>query len=187
MSAFENQINELVEKNMTEEGKTFWREIRNKIPPVWDRYSSSTMKYHRRKDGTVPSIEEHTLEMLKSGCNVMGAFNIQPKTKDCDLLMFAILLHDAFKYGTKNPLNSPHTDNTHDSIVGNVIKNNNEMFHQLFEKEKVVLLEEIVRYHSGRWSTDVKDKDSFNFKDFDPLTMFVHLLDMLSSRDCLKI
>jgi len=177
-------IDSLLETNMTEKGYKFWKILETKIPPVWDRLSSSSMKYHKKEDGRVPCIAEHTYEMLNAAVKIISLFDIRIKTSEADTLLLSIVLHDAFKYGLK-PENTRYTTNQHDRIVADVVKNQREIFKKLLDDNQIDLLEESLRFHSGKWSTDASPHQ-FNWKEHSPESLFVHVLDMLSSRNLLK-
>lgn len=182
-----NSIKELLEINLTENGNKLAIMMLKNIPNCWAKRTSSTGKYHRKSNGFVPSTAEHTYEMLYAAVPLLSMLDIKVKTNEADVILLAITLHDAFKYGSRDDAeyNSFHTYKEHDKLSADIIHENKNFFKKIFDEEEVVLLEEIVRFHSGRWSTDAK-KD-FSFKNLDPKTMFVHMLDMLSSRDLLKV
>jgi len=178
------EIDKILEKGMTERSFLLWKGIKERIPNIWDRSVSSTGKYHRR-DGRIPSIAEHVYEMLIACAKLLSVFNIEAKSAECDILLFSVALHDAFKYGINNALNRPYTDNGHDRLAGNIVKDNRSVFMKIFSEDQVDLLEKCVRYHLGRWSTDAS-KD-FTFKDFPPEVFLVHILDMMSTNNILSI
>jgi len=178
------EIEKLLEKNMTAKGFSFWKALSERLPNIWERPTSSTGKYHKKADGTIPDQAEHTYQMLYAASKVSRMFNIAPKTPKMDMLMLAIALHDSLKYGKDGK--RQHTDYKHDQAAGNLIKDNKETFQKLLTESQVGILEDAVRFHSGQWSTDVKSKKKFNFNDRDPIAMFVHTLDMLSTADALK-
>ena len=47
-------------------------------------------------------------------------------------------------------------------------------------------MEEAIRFHSGQWSTDVPKNKPFSFKDYNPETLFIHILDMMSTADLIQ-
>jgi hypothetical protein len=47
-------------------------------------------------------------------------------------------------------------------------------------------MEEMIRFHSGQWSTDVSKDKKFDFNDYNPETMFIHILDMMSTADLIQ-
>ena len=182
---FQEKIDELLKKNMTEKGFKLWLGINTLTTDIWNRPSSSGGKYHRKADGRVHDIAEHTYEMLYGGLKIIRMFNIKINTSRCDGLLFSIALHDILKYGEHGELK--HTTGKHDQLVGDLIKGNFRTFQKSMDDADIVIMEESARFHSGRWSTDVKNRNNFNWSNFYPETMFVHMLDMLSTADCLKI
>ena len=177
------KVRDLVEKNMTEKGFKLWTGINKILPNIWSRPTSSTGKYHKNGYGEVPSIDEHVYQMIYSAIKIMRMFGIQLKTAQSDSLIFAVILHDALKYGKLGTLK--HTSRSHDKLAADMISENKETFSKIMTEEEFFKMEEAVRFHSGQWSTDVKNGD-FSFNGYNPETMFVHMLDMLSTADCLK-
>jgi|GEM_PF-3561857 len=177
------KIEELIKENMTDISFRMWNALKEKIPDIWQRLASSSGKYHRR-NGTVLTIYEHTCEMLVACIKLLSIFNITPKTKKADILLFSILLHDAFKYGIDNPLNTQYTDRSHDRLAANIVNDNKAVFMRVFTEEEVNLLEQCLRYHSGHWSSDW-NKD-LSFDKLPKEVMFIHLLDMLSTNNLLS-
>lgn len=185
MVKYQEKINELLEKNMTEKGYKLWLGINTMVTDIWNRPSSSSGKYHKRADGRVHDIAEHTYEMLYSAVKIMRMFDTKPNTSKGDALMLSIGLHDILKYGEHGE--RKHTTGKHDQLIGNLIRDNFEALRKVIDDNDIVVMEESARFHSGRWSTDVKDMNRFNFSQFHPETQFLHMLDMLSTGDCLKI
>ena len=180
---YEKRIEELLEKNLSENAFVLWSGINKKLPNIWKKYVASTLKYHKRADGSVPDIAEHTFEMLYAAVKVFRMFN--PSKKDSILL--SIALHDALKYGINGKgKNGKHTFNDHDRLIADLVAGNEKTFRKILDEKEFKVLVESLRFHSGKWSTDVKDQNSFDFNDFSPEVLFLHTLDMLSSNDCLK-
>lgn len=179
---YKEKIIELLKEKMTDRGFLFWKALDDKLPDIWDKLSSSTKKYHKKKDGSVPTIAEHTYEMLYSGIKIMRMFDLKPNTLDADVLLMGITLHDALKYGSDGK--REHTTKEHDRLIGDLIKNNKEKFKKLFNERQCFILEESVRFHSGRWSTGLGG--DFNLCSFNQITLLLHTLDMLSTADTLK-
>lgn len=184
---FEVQMTDLLKENLSERAFTLWSEINKILPGIWDRKSSSTQKYHRKADGRVPNLAEHTFEMLYAAVKLLRMFGLSPQTSQSDALLLSIVFHDSLKYGETGYGNNGHTLNTHDKLAADMILSNKDTFRKILDREEFHILEEAVRFHSGRWSTDVPDQHEFDFKDFTPETMFVHILDMMSTNDLLKI
>ena len=179
------KVKELLEENMTEKGYKLWNGINKLIPNIWSKPTSSTGKWHRRLNGEVGAdIDEHVYQMLFSTAKLMRMFDIEKKTPRGDSILFAVALHDALKYGKLG--NRKHTDTMHDKTGADMIAENKDIFLKIIPEEDFYMLEEAVRFHSGKWSTDAKNNGDFSFKKYNPETMFVHMLDMLSAADCLK-
>ncbi len=183
----ENEVDNLLRENMSEAGYNFWIDLNKRIPSIWNRASSSTGKYHLKEDGKVPTVLEHTYEMLHACCKVMKLFKVKPNTQEADVLLLGILLHDSFKYGTEDPLHTKYTDKTHDRITANKIQLNKNIFLKVITEKQVSNLEHIVRFHSGIWSTDAKNDNEFCLDKLSPEAFFVHILDMLSANNCLRL
>ena len=181
---YEEKLIDFLKSNMTELGFRLWNAINNRLPSVWEKLSSSSKKYHRKAEGYVPSIAEHTYEMLFAASKLIKMFNINPRTQEADVIYYSIAFHDSLKYGVDGNLD--HTISEHDKLAGDMIATNIETFKKVLTEVQVKLLEDSVRYHSGQWSTDAKGTN-FNFKDRDPIAMFIHMLDMLSTVDLIKI
>jgi len=181
---YEHKMKELLNEHMTNNAYKFWSIIEKKIGNLcWNKPSSSTGKFHKKEGGYVPSISEHTYEMLYATIQNYALFGISSKTKDSDLLLFAVSLHDGLKYGPEN--SNLHTDVRHDKLMADRIELARKSFNILFTDIEINILVDTIRYHQGPWSTDVNG--DFNFRDFHPFVLFVHTLDMLSSRNCLKV
>ncbi len=180
------EVDKLLEKNMTERGYKLWLGINTVIPDIWDRPSSSGGKYHKKEGGRIHDIAEHTFEMLYSGIKILRMLDVRLKSSRCDALLFSIGLHDRLKYGEHGELK--HTTGKHDQLIGNLIRDNKSTFEKILTIDDMIIMEEAARFHSGRWSTDVgrKNQNSFEWSEKRPETMFVHMLDMLSSQNCLK-
>jgi hypothetical protein len=184
-NVIKGKFNTLLERNMSKDGFRLLCAIDEKIPNIWNRPSSSTGKYHRDENGYVLTILEHTYEMVYAASNIMRCLRIQPKTREADTMMMGIVLHDLCKFGVDDPLHKLHTDKKHDRMMGNSVRLNKEKFKEVLTEQQVYKLEEMTRYHSGIWSTDAGP--DFTFKNREPETFFVHLLDMLSTNNLLKI
>jgi len=181
---YKEKIKTLLKENMSSHGYLLWEGINGIIPDIWDKPTSSTGKYHRKKNGDVPSNAEHVYQMLYSASKIMRLFGIAKNSSDADKILFAVSLHDSLKYG--NMGTRKHTDGTHDKQAADMISQNKSTFLKLLNEQQFNVLTEAVRFHSGPWSTDVPKNKKFDFKDYNPETLFLHILDMLSTSDCLK-
>ncbi len=180
---YKEKIVELLKENMTEKSFKLWSGIDNHLPDIWSKLTASTKKYHRKLNGEVQNIAEHTYGMLFSAVKIYQLFGIDLKTTDFDKILFTIVLHDSLKYGTLGTRR--HTDNGHDKNAADMVSENKETFEKILTEEQFFVMEEAVRFHSGEWSTDVPKDKKFNFRDYNPETLFIHILDMLSTADCL--
>lgn len=179
---YEVELNDLLRENMTEDGFRLWTAMLTKITSIWQRPTSSTGKYHNKDDGRVPTVVEHTYEMLYAATKVMRMYGAEPKSVDADIICLAIALHDAWKYGEKPNMRS-HTANAHDLIAAQMLRKNKDVILQLYSDEYYDILEDSIRFHQGRWSTNVPDADNFSFSDYHPYVHFIHMLDMLSANN----
>jgi len=183
---YEEKMNTLLEENLTEIAYKFWTTLKEKIPPVWDRLSSSSKKYHKKDNGQSDNIAEHTYEMLYACIKTWSLFDIKKKTSEGDVLLLAIALHDSFKYG-EDPDNSEHTVSNHDKIIADKLKSISNFTSTFLSESQINTLDEATRFHNGRWSTDVEDMTKFDLSDYHQYTGFVHFLDMMSSRNLIKL
>ena len=159
--------------------------IDEKIPDVWDRPSSSTGKYHKKANGSVPTIAHHTYEMLYAASKTIRMLGGALISTRNDALLMGIILHDALKYGPTGK--TPHTSRTHEKEMADLLAGKPKLLKKHFNEDEIELLIDVIRFHSGRWSTDVpkaQQKD-FDFKDYRPEVLIVHFLDMLSTADVL--
>jgi hypothetical protein len=179
-----DKIRDILSENMTERGYKLWEGINQNLPNIWDQLTSSTGKYHKKMNGEVPEQCEHVYHMLYSSVKLLSVFDIKPKTPDADKILMAIALHDGVKYGRLGT--RKYVDNKHDKEMADIICQNKETFMKLFTEEQFSVLEEAVRFHPGRWSTDAKYNGPFSFSKYRPETLFIHILDMMSTSDLIQ-
>lgn len=178
------KIEKIVQENVTSRCFKLWKEIDKRLPNVWEKPTSSTGKYHKKLNGRVPSQAEHVYEMLYAASKLLSVFNIEKKTPEADKIFLAILLHDCLKYGVLGT--RKHTDNSHDKLAADMICQNKDTFLKILNEQQFEVLTEMVRFHSGRWSTDVTTDQQFSFSNKSPETLFIHLLDMMSAADLIQ-
>ena len=178
------KIEELLEEYMTEKSFKLWSGINKRLPNIWDKPTSSTGKYHKKLNGEVPSNAEHVYHILFSAIKICRLLDIELKTTDGDKLLFAIVLHDSLKYG--NLGTRKFVDNKHDKSAADMVSENKETFEKILTEDQFFIMEEAIRFHSGRWSTDVQKGEKFKFNYYNPETLFVHMLDMMSSADLIQ-
>jgi hypothetical protein len=184
MVDYKQKIFNLLQEHMTEKGFKLWQGINSIIPDTWDKPTSSTGKWHKKLNGEVPCQAEHVYHLLYATVKVFRLFNYKSKTTDGDKMLFAVALHDSLKYGTLGTRR--HTDNKHDKEAADMVASNRETFLKVLTEEQFYVMEEAIRFHSGQWSTDVPRDKSFNFKNYNPETLFIHILDMLSTADLIQ-
>ena len=174
----------LAQHHMTPEGYDLLILIEGKMPDIWDKPSSSTGKYHKKADGSVPSIAHHTYEMLYAGAKIIRMFGGSLRSKQNDAILMAIILHDIQKYGPKGT--NPHTTPNHDKTMADLLNKNIKRLMTHFDEKDALVVINGVRYHSGRWSKSVPNMNAFDFSDYHPVVMFIHTLDMMSTADVLQ-
>lgn len=181
---FKELINNLLKENMTENCFALWQLIDRGMPNIWDRPTSSTGKYHKKLNGEIPKQAEHVYHILFCTVKLLRMFNLEPKTPEADKLLLAGALHDSLKYGKNGQ--RPYVDNQHDRSAGNFVSQNKELLLKIFTEEQFFVLEEAVRFHTGRFSSDVSKNMQFDFKNYNPETMFLHMLDFMSTLDLIQ-
>lgn len=177
------RIEELLAENMSERGFEFWKALDSRIVNIWEKAVSSTGKYHGKSDGRIPTIAEHTYEMLYAGIKIWDMLGKVKNTSYGDVILLSIVLHDRVKYGSNGQ--REYCTSEHDSMMADLLKKNKGIVKQLLTDGEFEILEESIRYHQGRWSSD--SKPTFHFSQFSPETMFLHTLDMLSFKDVIKV
>jgi len=180
---YHRKIIDLLEENLTEASFKLWRGIDKLIPNCWDKPTSTTGKYHKKANGDVQKQGEHIYEMLYATSKIIKLFGHEVPSAETDKIFLAVAMHDTMKFGQFGT--RKHTDNRHDKLGADMVASNKRTFNKIFTDEQFFVLEESMRFHSGRWSTDAKWSD-FNWKDYNPETLFIHILDMLSTQDLLK-
>jgi len=181
---YKEKIFNTLQEYMTDKSFKFFSEICKILPDCWNKPTSSTKKYHRKLNGEVPTNAEHTYHLVYATTKLLGMFNISKRTTDADKLLFAAALHDILKYGNFGTLK--HTNNKHDKDVADMVSQNKSNFEKILSEDQFFVMEEALRFHSGRWSTDVPKNKVFDFKDYNPETLFIHILDMLSTNDLIQ-
>ena len=175
-------INSVLQKELTPDSYVLWEAMTAAIDPVWDRKSSSSGKYHKRADGTVPSIAEHTAEMLIAAVKTVRLFpKCNKKGAAKDAILLGVAFHDAIKYGVE-PSKSHHTVSNHDKLARDFVADIRDIVEECLGAYNTCVLEECLNYHSGQWSTALQDFDQLPKE-----SLYVHFLDMLSTADLLNI
>lgn len=181
---YKEKVINLLENNMTEKAFALWKGIHSRLPDAWSKSTSSTGKYHKKHNGDIPIQAEHVYHMLFSTVKLFRMFSITTKTTEADKLLFAVALHDSLKYGELGT--RKHTDKAHDKNAADMVSQNKETFQKILTEEQFFVMEEAIRFHSGQWSTDVPKNTKFTFHDYNPETLFIHMLDMMSTADLIQ-
>ncbi len=176
---------ELAEEHLTEKGFKMLSVIVEHLPDIWDKPTSSTLKHHRRKDGTVPSIADHTAEMLEAGIKCIAIFTGDDNIRNSytDAVFTGIFLHDGLKYGPEGKYR--HTVSNHDKQIADFLEKNHKFIKKYYSEKEFSLIWAMVRFHSGQWSVKKAERPNFHFSQYPPEVLFIHVMDMLSTRSYL--
>lgn len=198
----------LLSAAMTKPGYELLQNEMKLLPGTWNRFASSSRKYHRKKDGTVPSIIEHTYEMLEAALMpaespmlcLLGVERPVPwgESLPVDMVCFAIMLHDSLKYGPKDisivgssegdnvARIARHTTNKHPKLIADWVQIRQKLYEKHFNSPvQVDMIIEALRFHAGLWSPEAGEL--FTWRNKFPLSFFVHMLDMMSAGDKIKV
>jgi (p)ppGpp synthase/HD superfamily hydrolase len=174
----------IAKEHMTPEGYELLESLLAELPDCMDRPVSSSGKYHQRDDGSVPTIRQHTKEMLVHGLKVARMLS----NTTVDELCFAIILHDALKYGWENgkyTITGKHVKKDHGELVADFLLEREVLSKAVINNHKV---EKALTFHSGKWSSVFKNPlfISCDMENTGELSILLHTLDMLSANNCLK-
>jgi len=177
-----DKINILLKKNLSENTFSLWEVIRDKISnKCWHKLTSSTGKYHKKENGYVPSIAEHTYEMLFAANKIINMFD---GILNKDIIFLSIVLHDSYKYGLVKTCQ--YTEEKHGEIIAETILYNKKVFSKIFSESEIDQLQMAVRYHDGKFSP-IGKKNHFNRNFLTPEVTFLYTLDMMSSKNLIKV
>ena len=182
MDSYMDKINEILKKNLSSKAFELWAKLNKKNSnPCWDKLTSSTKKYHRKENGEVLSVGGHTWEILYAADKIISMFE---GIINKDVIFLSIILHDFHKYGLCKTCK--FTESNHGQITADKIEDNRIFFLQILNENELSDLENAVRYHDGRWSASFKNK-KIDKSFFTPEVLFLHTLDMMSSRNLIKV
>lgn len=172
----------LLKKNLSDKAYELWIVLKEHISnPCWEKSTSSTNKYHKKEDGSVPTVIGHTYEMLYSADKIINMFD---GIINKDVIFLSIILHDCYKYGLCKTCQ--WTEVKHGEITAEKIRNSRRNFLKVLTESEVDSLENAIKYHDGKWSPIAK-ANNFDKSFFTPEVMFLHFLDMMSSRNLIKV
>jgi hypothetical protein len=180
MVDFAEKIDIFMVDNLTRTGYNFMYEL--SIPNLSLKPTSSSGRYHSRPDGSIPSQAEHVYTMLINGKRMLRALDYKENSKDADAFYLAIYLHDMYKFGYFGM--NDRTEYEHDRMAADAIEKSRKVFESHFTQSQTDRIIEAVRYHSGRWSTDVTEYE--DLLTLHPMTHMVHFLDMGDTNNVLR-
>lgn len=170
------KIDNFLQSRLSKKYWNFWQKFTSSIELPYEKASSSTGKYHLNAAGQGHTIGEHTYEMLVAADSVISLFGDSRQDQNYDIILLGIALHDIHKYGLRN--NKEHTTPNHGQVTAEAIETKGPALG--LNNKEVALLADIIRWHDGRWSS-VNSRGRKPI-EFTAATLFVHMLDMLSSR-----
>jgi hypothetical protein len=169
------EIERFLRAHLSKSAYEYWKFVNTEIPPCFHLASSSSGKYHKGSTNVVNTIGEHTLEMLQAAYSCgLRIFNLQPGDLKADIILLAIALHDRCKRGRMN--DQVHTTNDHETIIADFIQ---ETSMDWFDVEHRYMLEDMVRWHSGRWAPANPNRNTE--PNWNKYSLFIHTLDMMSA------
>jgi hypothetical protein len=177
------KIDQILKKHLSDKSFELWIGIRENISnKCWEKPTSSSGKHHQKIDqnGRVPSVAEHTYEMIYAADKIIPMFE---GNLNKDVVFLAIALHDSYKYGLVKTCTS--TESRHDHLIAELIKTNKKIYLQALNEGDVNILEEAVRRHMGKWGTDAPR--DYSYGRYNPLVLFLSTLDMMSSKNLIKV
>lgn len=175
----DSKIDNFLQSKLSNKYWNFWQTFTSDFNLPYEKASSSSGKYHLNTAGKGHSVGEHTYEMLVAAESVLSLFGDSKQDQNYDIILLGIALHDIHKYGIRNTRD--HTTSDHGHITAQEIERKGMALG--LNNREVTLLAEIIRWHDGRWSSVNPGRKPI---EFTAATLFVHMLDMLSSRRCLR-
>lgn len=128
------------------------------------------------------TLVEHTAAAMKVAKELLSLEQNHELKQIENLVLFSLLIHDFFKYGTGNDVGNYQV--LHPLIAAAfVVKNREEL---MLSKEQMEQIWYMVASHMGEWNTDFKKKPVLPKPKTEP-EKFVHLCDYLASRTFIKI
>lgn len=182
MDPYLEKIDKILEKNLKPDTFKFWLQLKERISnKCWDRQSSSTGKYHKKEDGRNPTVAEHTWEMIYCADRIINMFD---GLINKEVIFLSIVLHDSYKYGLCKTCQ--YTEEKHGEIIAETINLNKKVYRPFLTEDEIDSLIHAVKYHDGKFSS-IARKNKFDKTFLTPEMMFLHFLDMMSSRNLIKV
>lgn len=145
--------------------------------------ASSTGKYHPEYAQGEGGLLRHSKAATRIGYELLKDPSIGDKytTKEKDLLIMALLLHDGLKSGMPQ---EKYTRFDHPILMANYIMDNEELLG--LEIDEIEFLEDVIKTHMGVWTKDYNGNEILE-KPKTKYQNFVHMCDYLASCKCLVI
>ena len=141
--------------------------------------ASSTGKYHPKYAAGIGGLSRH----VKSACKFAYELLANPiigkpySTRDKDLIIIALLLHDGLKYGKKKT--DSYTKFDHPILASDYVKENKDKLKMT--DEDIEKVSNAIASHMGPWNTSSYSEVVLPIPKM-PMEKFVHMCDYLASR-----
>lgn len=158
--------------------REYTEKLLEKVPEYfWKIGASSSTKYHPSYQLGEGGLLRHTEAMCFIAKDLFraGMFNFTPREQD--LILIAIIFHDAFKNGN---VDSGHTVPEHPILAADFIRFNPDSYSYL-TSEEINLISDGIETHMGRWNTD-RENNEIMAKPVTEYQKFIHLCDYIGSR-----
>lgn len=145
--------------------------------------ASSTGKYHPKYALGEGGLLRHTKAAVRIGYELLTDPSIAKKytSKEKDLMLMALLLHDGFKKGL---VEERYTKFDHPLIAAKVVLDNYNKVG--LSKEDATFISDAIKTHMGDFTTDYNGNEVLE-KPHTKYQNFVHMCDFLASRKCLLV
>lgn len=187
-------MNEALKEKQLEKEISFIKEARyqdgvRKLATLLPDYfyhvaASSTGKYHPAFSLGEGGLLRHTKVAVRFAKTLLEnpCFGDKYTSKEKDLMIIAIMLHDGLKHGLTE---EKYTRADHPLLAANFVLENGETAG--FTKEETEFISECIKSHMGPWNTDYYTKEEILPKPKNKYQNFVHMCDYLSSKKFLDI
>ena len=173
---FEREINLIKDEDLRCMVRYF---LDNDVPAYfWTDGASSSGKYHPAFSQGEGGLVRHTKAVVMFAEELLRMSSymyMKPHWKD--YVIVACILHDTFKYGSKDTADK---ETYRDHAKNAAVAFENSMFYH-FDHTVSELLLNAMRAHMGQWSTDKDDRPQT------PIDRCVHLADYIASRAFMDI
>lgn len=145
--------------------------------------ASSTGKYHPKYAIGEGGLLRHTKAAVRIAQELLAdpAIGNHYTSREKDLMIMALLLHDGFKKGIKE---ERYTRFDHPLIAADFIYSHKGEAN--LSEEDALFLKKAISSHMGPWTTDYKGNEALPAPET-KWENFVHMCDYLASRKCLLV